>query len=137
MSGFSQLNPVPVANGGTGDTGSAWTALSTPTVTVGAGGAVTTTSVAGSFKTIGKTCFFRLKAVISANTATGWLNATLVGAPNTNGEHAFAATWALTGAGGLVGMMSSGTNAINITKTDGSVPTGTGTIYVSGCYETA
>src|SRR4051812_11169911 len=126
MSGFSQLNPVPVANGGTGDTGSAWTAMSSPTITAGSGGSVPTTSCAGTFKTIGKTCFFRLKAVISANTATGWLAANLLGAPNCAGEHAFAVSWSLTGAGGLIGMFnSSGTNQANITKVaDGSVPTG-------------
>ena len=57
MSGFSQLNPLPVALGGTGDTGSAWiTASPTPTAT---SGTFTSASVDFRYKQIGKTVIYQ------------------------------------------------------------------------------
>lgn len=62
---------LPIANGGTGDTGTAWTVFSGGTVssTSGTGAAGT---IAGKYKTIGKTVFISLTVVISASgTAAG------------------------------------------------------------------
>ena len=61
---------LPVANGGTGDTGSAWTSTS-PTVTAGSG-SFTTVSCAFNYKVIGKICMFWASIVITnAGTAGG------------------------------------------------------------------
>lgn len=63
---------LPVANGGTGDTGTAYASY-TPTVTASAG-TFTTTSASGAFKVIGKTCFIRVRATITTvGTASGIL----------------------------------------------------------------
>lgn len=70
MSGFSQLNPVPVANGGTGNTGGAWT-VTTPTVTPG--GTPGTFAATASLHTLqeGKKVWVTLTiAVTNAGTAT-------------------------------------------------------------------
>lgn len=56
---------LPVANGGTGDTGTAWTTY-TPTVTCGTG-SLTTTTRTGRYKTLGKTVFFEANMVITTN----------------------------------------------------------------------
>jgi hypothetical protein len=54
---------LPVANGGTGDTGTAWVAY-TPTLTA-ASGTYTTSSAAGRYKTIGKTVFIHVTITIT------------------------------------------------------------------------
>ena len=59
----SATGTLAVANGGTGDTGTAWTAY-TPTVTCGTG-SVTTDTVSGRYKTIGKTVFVQANINIS------------------------------------------------------------------------
>lgn len=61
---------VPVANGGTGDAGTAW---STQTVTpTAASGTFTSASATWRFKVIGKTAFFSLNVLITTNgTAAG------------------------------------------------------------------
>jgi hypothetical protein len=60
--------PLPVASGGTGDTGTAWTSY-TPTIVADTGtfGALTVTYA--KYKTIGKTLFLNLNC--SASVATG------------------------------------------------------------------
>lgn len=63
--------PVPVAQGGTADTGTAW---STQTVTPTAGtGSLTTASAVWRFKVIGKTAFFSCNCTITTN-GTGAVN---------------------------------------------------------------
>jgi hypothetical protein len=57
---------VAVANGGTGDTGTAWTTY-TPTITVGTGAITTLGTVSGRYKTIGKTLFISVSAGITTN----------------------------------------------------------------------
>lgn len=70
---------IAVANGGTGDTGTAWTSY-TPTITSQTG-TFTSTTPTGLYKTIGKTTFVKIKVVINTvGTASGALYATL---PNT------------------------------------------------------
>lgn len=68
--------PVTVANGGTGDTGTAWTPY-TPTITAQSG-TFTSASATGRYKTIGKTCFIELTITITTvGSASGAIAATL------------------------------------------------------------
>jgi hypothetical protein len=61
---------LPVANGGTGDTGTAWTSY-TPTLTPDNGHTLTTTTVSAATKTLGKTVFIRIRvAIVAVGTAT-------------------------------------------------------------------
>jgi hypothetical protein len=57
---------VAVANGGTGDTGTAWSTY-TPTITTGAGTITTLGTVTGRYKTIGKTMFIEADIAITTN----------------------------------------------------------------------
>jgi hypothetical protein len=69
---------LPVANGGTGDTGTAWTTY-TPTVTAGTG-TFTSVAAAGRYKLLGKTCFFQITVTITTNgSASDFVKATLPG----------------------------------------------------------
>lgn len=139
MSGFSQLNPVPVAVGGTGDTGSAWASY-VPVITSSAGTITTVGAVTGFYKTIGKTCFVRGSvAITTIGTATGRM---IISLPvNTVGA----------GAGNIAGFNpstqqnSSGiahydaANKAGLSKdADGTFPATTGeSLYFAGQYETA
>lgn len=68
--------PVSVAQGGTGDTGTAWTAY-VPVVTCGAG-TLTTSTPAGRWKSIGKTVYLQVSLLITTlGTCTGSLSFTL------------------------------------------------------------
>jgi hypothetical protein len=57
---------LPVANGGTGDTGSAWNSSFTPVITAGTG-AFTSVSATFRYKLLGKTAFFSLNIFITTN----------------------------------------------------------------------
>jgi hypothetical protein len=73
--------PVSVANGGTGDTGTAWASW-TPTITAGTG-TFTTVSCVCAFKTIGKTVHMRGAITItSIGTASAALKFTLPATAN-------------------------------------------------------
>jgi len=61
--------PLTVARGGTGDTGSAWSAY-TPTVTPGSG-AFTSATAAGRYKQIGRTVFVQIVVTITTNGTAG------------------------------------------------------------------
>lgn len=67
---------LPVANGGTGDTGTAWT---TYTPTLGSGtGSLTSASATGRYKSVGKTVFVEMTITITTNgTAGAFVTATL------------------------------------------------------------
>lgn len=70
------VTSVPVANGGTGDTGTAWSTF-TPTVTCGSGSGTWSTS-SSSFKSIGKTVFVSVNlALTTVGTCSGIPNFTL------------------------------------------------------------
>ncbi|MCK1275482.1 hypothetical protein IVB46_09600 [Bradyrhizobium sp. 61] len=74
---------LPVANGGTGDTGTAWT-VATPTVTA-TSGTFTTVSCTFHYKVIGKSCLFWCSVVITtAGTANGDILFTLPVTPVAN-----------------------------------------------------
>lgn len=67
---------LPVANGGTGETGTAWTSY-TPTVTASSG-TFTTVSATGKYKKIGRVVHYNIKITITTvGTAAGVVYATL------------------------------------------------------------
>jgi hypothetical protein len=67
---------VAVANGGTGDTGTAWSTY-TPTVTPSSG-SFTTVSATGRYKQLGKTLFLNIVITITTNgTAAGFITTTM------------------------------------------------------------
>ena len=111
-------NPLAVANGGTGDTGAAWTAY-TPTVTPG-GGSFTTVSATGRYKVLGKTVWMEAAITITTvGTATGTLALSLpVGTVNGDGACVFRDinVSGKTGSGQLAGGNSS---IVNILTYDG------------------
>lgn len=59
-------SPAPVANGGTGDTGTAWTVSTGGTVTASSG-TITAGSISLHYKTIGKTVFINCSISITNN----------------------------------------------------------------------
>lgn len=62
--------PIPVSNGGTGDTGTVWNTSFTPNVTAGSG-AFTSVSATCRYKTLGKTVFLQIEVNIATNGTAG------------------------------------------------------------------
>lgn len=62
---------LPIANGGTNDTGTAWTTY-TPTITTGSG-SFTTATASGRSKTLGKTVWVEMSLTITTNGTAGGL----------------------------------------------------------------
>lgn len=74
---------LPVANGGTGDTGTAWSTY-TPTVTCGSG-TITAYTASGRYKFIGKTAYAQVNVNITTlGTCTGALSLTMPGGVDAN-----------------------------------------------------
>ncbi len=127
---------LPIANGGTNDTGTAWTAY-TPTVTASSG---TFTSVAatGRYKTLGKTVWLQLSVAITTNgSAAGVVLAT---APSTAAAFDYPlAGQETTAAGfGLTGRVVGSSTQIQINKYDATYPGADGrTLVMCGVYEQA
>lgn len=125
-----------VAQGGTGDSGSAWTAY-TPTVTAQSG---TFTSVTGTgrYKTIGKTTFVQIAVGITTNgTAGSWVIASL---PNTAGSavQILAGRATVLSTKMLQGQINGGGTTVAILNYDNSYPGATGEqLVLSGVYESA
>lgn len=129
---------LPVANGGTNDTGTAWTTY-TPTVTAGSG-TFTTVSATGSSKTIGKTVFFHLAIIITTvGTASGQIIATLPVAPITGIEQMAACRSVSNSAMGGGRIRGDAGTQININDYNGGTTTllAVGTISCSGVYESS
>jgi hypothetical protein len=128
---------LAVANGGTGDTGTAWSTY-TPTITAGAG---TFTSVAGAgrYKQIGKTLFLNVVITITTNgTASGHVIATMP--PGlTPAAHTCMAGEELSIVGFTARVnVSSGSSSIVILKYDNTYPGGDGHVLaMNGVIETA
>ena len=125
--------PLSVANGGTGDNGSPWTAYaSTITAT---SGAFTTVSAASFYKTIGKTVFVQIDISITTNgTAAGLVRATLPFAAARRSCIA-GVEFALTGFA-LTGTTNAGN--LTIAKYDFTYPGADGArLVLTGVYEAA
>jgi hypothetical protein len=123
---------LAVANGGTGDTGTAWTTYS-PTASCSTSGTINTDTIAGRYKTIGKTVFVQVNINITVlGTCLGNLQIT---APVT------------ANATGLVYPVSAFNNTVTTTALPASVTNANGIVipfatapaannyYVAGVYE--
>lgn len=123
---------LPVANGGTGDTGSAWTET-TPTVT-SSGGTLTTVSCTFRYKTVGKTLSFIATVVITnAGTGTGNLQFAL---PVTPKQTAAGGGKEIAAVGFQLNWQTSASNMV-IAKYDNTTIIGSGrTCVISGVMET-
>jgi hypothetical protein len=127
---------LPVANGGTGDTGTAWTPY-VPVVTANAG-VFTSVAATGRYKTLGKTVFVEIEIDITTNgTASGFVLVTL---PLT----AKAAKYAMFGfRSDAVGLNFAINNTVSVTqalvfKYDGTYPGANATMLIgTGVYEAA
>lgn len=133
-------NALPVANGGTGDTGTAWTAY-TPTITTD-GGNFTTASTAGRYKLIGKTCFFEANVTVTTvgGSASG---AVRLGLPVTAGAGAGGYGYTANGQRAndnhmVISVINAASAYAQTVMYDGTSPVTAGLVMVlSGQYETA
>lgn len=125
---------LPIANGGTNDSGTAWTAY-TPTVTAGTG-TLTTKSATGRYKTIGKTCFYEMAVTITTNgTGANYIAASL---PFTAAAFEYEAS-ARNSSTPFIQMayIPASTATVIILKIDGTYPAIDGTVLqVTGVFET-
>lgn len=126
---------LPVASGGTGDTGTAWTAY-TPTLVCSVG-TLTTTSASGRYKTIGKTVLISLDITLTnvgtcatSITATLAPGTTLASATTFNGQEIASTNKVLSGVG------STGQGIMQLSIYDGTLPIVNGyRLVMSGEYE--
>ncbi len=125
---------VPVANGGTNDTGSAWT-TSTPSVT-SSGGTITTASCAFAYKALGKTVWFRAAVTITTSgTGSGFIQFT-VPSGTTNAAVA-GGGYNTTTAVSTIWSIPASSTTLSIAKYDGTTQIGNGNVIViTGVYET-
>lgn len=124
---------LPFGNGGTNDTGTAWTTY-TPSIS-SQSGTFTTVSATGRSKTIGKTVFVQIAVTVTTiGTAAGYISATLPTAAATN-IYALAGVETTTGKG-CRSIITSGSSATLITFYDNTFPGASGNVVaVSGVYE--
>jgi hypothetical protein len=127
---------LPVANGGTGDTGTAWTAY-TPTVAAGAG-AFTTVSATGRYKQLGKSTCAAIEVTITTNgTASSYFTVTIPVTSAASRQMLVAKETAVTGIMGS-GQIEPSSGTAAVAKYDGTYLGATGyRVTLSGCYETA
>jgi hypothetical protein len=129
---------VAVANGGTGDTGTAWSTY-TPTVASSSGSITTLGTVTGRYKQIGKTVFLSIVIPITTNgTGAGFISATLPGGMSAASHCTLAGHEDLvTGKSMRIGLLTSATS-IEILTYDNNYPGVDGArIVVSGVIEIA
>jgi hypothetical protein len=127
---------LPVANGGTGDTGTAW-ATYTPTISTGTG-SLTTATTAGRFKQIGKTVFFQATVTITTN-GTGASNIQL-GLPTAAAAFKYPVSGYESGVTGkqLSGIINPSSSMVVVNFYDGMYPGGNGSApVINGIYEAA
>lgn len=128
-------NALPVASGGTGNAGTAWTAY-TPTITSNSG-SFTTVSATGTYKTLGKTCWFTAAITITtAGTAGGFIGVSL---PVTQvGATLAAYGMEMNSTGYMVKGYIPASGVMQVTKYDNATIIGSGyLIRLTGTYETA
>lgn len=130
---------LPVANGGTGDTGTAWTSY-TPTIGAGSGTITTPGTTSGAYKQIGKTVHFRFRTAITTNgTAAGTVNVSLPVEPLASTEMSIPCR-TVNSAFNCNGRINTdlGDSLMHIYRFDAAYPGGDGTIIVGGgTYEAA
>lgn len=129
---------VTVAQGGTGDTGTAWTSY-TPTVTTFSGAITTLGAVSARYKTIGKTMFWSASVEITTNgTGGGCVYITLPGGTTTaTGGVVVGAENSVTGTM-VQGRYNSGVSTIPVFTYNNLYPGGSGyTLLLSGVIEIA
>jgi hypothetical protein len=130
------ITSVPVANGGTGDTGTAWTTY-TPTIGSSSGSGLVATAT-GRYKTIGKTIFLSVTVTVtSAGSATGQLLVPLpVNAQGSNVQGLIAVETAVSGAAAVASILTSNATRAIVTKYDATSYIATGAVIsISGVYE--
>ena len=123
---------LSVAQGGTGDTGSAWTNY-TPTITAGAG-TLTTVSASGWYKTVGKTVVFTLDIVITTNgTGASYIIAPL---PFTTARPISISGREVAAGKALASAADAGQPDLAILNYDGTYPGADARrLILTGCYE--
>lgn len=124
---------LPVANGGTGDTGTAWTSY-TPTLTAGSG-SYTSATATGKYKAIGKTIFVTITVSITTNgTAASYIGVTLPFISN-NITNLLGRELAVNG-NIVVGTVYAATSLVQIVNGSNAYPGATGAlINIFGVYE--
>lgn len=127
--------PLAVALGGSGDTGTAWTAY-TPTITA-TSGTFTSVSATGKYKQIGKTTFIQIAITITTNgTAAGVVLATPPAGITANGNFILPGRELAVIGTTVTATVVSGAAQIQITKYDATYPGVNGAqLVVSGSYE--
>jgi hypothetical protein len=130
---------LPVANGGTGDTGTAWTAY-TPTMSSGSGTLTgTTITPSARYKTLGKTTFIEGTIILTnvgSGTPGGYVGVSLPASGPTSAASVGFVTSMTSAAIGSSGYIGSGANHIEFYRYDASSLWANGTtIYFSGVFE--
>jgi hypothetical protein len=129
---LGNVQAVPVANGGTGDTGTAWTTY-TPVLTAVAG-TISSYTCSGGSKTIGKTMFWRFKCQITSNgSGSSGLIVTLPANAFTDQGYGGREIGSL--GNGLTGHVTASTNSFSFRNFDNTYPTSPGTYVFSGVME--
>ena len=128
---------LPVARGGTGDTGTAWTAY-TPTITPGSG-SFTTVSASGRYKQIGKTVFLRVTVTITTNGTAGTQVDVSLPVANENAEfQVMNGVEVATTGSALSGIILKTSSTLRIRRYDNAYLGGNGAVLVmEGSYEAA
>ncbi|WP_454626969.1 pyocin knob domain-containing protein [Bradyrhizobium cenepequi] len=132
--GTGVTGTLPVANGGTGDTGTSWTSY-TPTVTAGSG-TFTSVSATGRYKIIGKTVFLQITVIITTvGTAAGTVNCSLPAAAPAPAAFGYAFTGYLNNGSALSAWVDT-SNLARALKVDSTTAILAGvTLNLAGVYE--
>ncbi len=127
---------LPVANGGTADSGTAWTTY-TPTITSTAG-TFTTTSSSGRWKQIGKTVFISVAVTITTvGSATGFILATLPVNNNASTTAHLVGREAAVGGKTFIGKIASNQAELIFYDNTATSTVAGGVFQFSGVYEAA
>lgn len=131
-------SPLAVSNGGTGDTGSAWTAY-TPSLSCGTG-SLTSATASGRYKQIGKTVFVQITISVTTNGTCGTYVISSV--PVTSAAATTNTFWTLTGRERAVtrnmlqGEVFNGSNTVVIFNYNNSFASADGALLnLTGVYE--
>lgn len=126
--------PLAVANGGTGDTGTAWTAY-TPTIVCGAGTNVGITA-AGRYKTIGKTVFIEVSAIVTSTTCGSTITLSIAPGTTAGSIAIFVGKEIAVTGNAQVGFLNAGSTALLLTTYLGTTSVqNSAQLFFSGVYE--